>query len=124
MLNVKDSNIAFTNPVVSSYSYTATTNLSGDIVLRDTCRGRTNSSSDKGKAILNVNGTVKTQEDKDVYLANFDTINVSGELRLGNYANPKIQDFSTHIKPDVTLSGSGKLILLESFSFGNELQNN
>ena len=43
VLNVKDSNIAFTNPVVSSYSYTATTNLSGDIVLRDTCRGRTNS---------------------------------------------------------------------------------
>ena len=118
VLNVKDSNIAFTNPVVSSYSYTATTNLSGDIVLRDTCRGRTNSSSDKGKAILNVNGTVKTQEDKDVYLANFDTINVSGELRLGNYANSKDSGFFyTYVKPDVTLSGSGKLIL-ESLASG------
>lgn len=118
VLNVKDSNIAFTNPVVSSYSYTATTNLSGDIVLRDTCTGRTNSSSDKGKAILNVNGTVKTQEDKDVYLANFDTINVSGELRLGNYTNSKDSGFSgTYVKPDVTLSGSGKLIL-ESLASG------
>ena len=111
MLNVTDSNIVFTNPVVSS-SYTATTNLQGNVVLTGTCTGRTNSSTLSGEAILNVYDTVKTQENVTAYLADFDTINISGELRLGNYANSKDSGFYyTYVRPDVTLFTSGKLIL-------------
>ncbi|WP_270363990.1 DUF7601 domain-containing protein [Mediterraneibacter faecis] len=112
VLNVTDSNVAFTTPVVNSSPYTATTNLKGNVVLTGTCTGRTNSDTSRGKAILNVYGTVKTQENVKAYLADFDTINVSGELRLGNYANSKDSGFSySNVRPDVTLSGNGKLIL-------------
>lgn len=112
VLNVTDSNVAFTTPVVNSSPYTATTNLKGNVVLTGTCTGRTNSDTSRGKAILNVYGTVKTQENVKAYLADFDTINVSGELRLGNYVNSKDSGFSySNVRPDVTLSGNGKLIL-------------
>lgn len=113
VLNVTDSNVAFTTPVVSSPSYTATTNLRGNVVLTGTCTGRTNNSTSRGKAILNVYGTVKTQENATAYLADFNAVNVfAGELRLGNYANSKDSGFSyAYVSPDVTLSGSGKLIL-------------
>ena len=112
VLNVTDSNVAFTTPVVNSSPYTATTNLKGNVVLTGTCTGRTNSDTSRGKAILNVYDTVKTQENVKAYLADFDTINVSGELRLGNYANSKDSGFSySNVRPDVTLSGNGKLIL-------------
>lgn len=68
VLNVTDSNVAFTTPVVNSSPYTATTNLKGNVVLTGTCTGRTNSDTSRGKAILNVYGTVKTQENVKAYL--------------------------------------------------------
>ena len=112
VLNVTDSNIVFTTPTVSLTSYTATTNLYGNVVLTGTCTGRTSSSTTKGKATLNVIGTVKTQNDKEAYLVDFTEINISGELRLGNHANLKDSGFSyRYVRSNVTLSGNGKLIL-------------
>ena len=107
-LNVNDSKITFTTPTVSSPN-TATVNLNGNVILTSNCWGRATSSA--SAVTLNVKGTVKTLEDAVAYIGNFDTINISGELRLGNHAKNKVSGFSSDIvKTAIKLSNKGKLI--------------
>ena len=107
-LNVNDSKIAFATPAVSSPN-TATVNLNGNVILTSNCWGRTTWST--SAVTLNVKGTVKTPEDAGAYIGDFDTINISGELRLGNHAKNKVSGFSSYIVTSaIKLSNKGKLI--------------
>ena len=88
---------------------TATVNLNGNVILTSNCWGRTTWST--SAVTLNVKGTVKTPEDAGAYIGDFDTINISGELRLGNHAKNKVSGFSSDIvKTAIKLSNKGKLI--------------
>lgn len=84
-LSVQDSQICFQTPYLSG-TRSAGTTLSGTIVITDTCEGSRNSSLLKDT--IDINGTVRTSSEKDIYLKDFSRINVNqnASLKLGDHA--------------------------------------
>ena len=82
-LSVENSQICFQTPYITR---NAGTTLSGTTVITDTCEGSRNRSLLTDT--IDINGTVRTSSEKDIYLKDFSRINVNqnASLKLGDHA--------------------------------------